>query len=193
MICTQFYAKTWLPTPRCHKTHLQPPKHRLQPPPSSTGTFYKQILNHIPPPPPNTTTTKHIHTQLTHSYMINRPPNNILNRPPPEMNPDFNNLPRHLQISLARLRCWPHPNLQHYKHKFKINQATSPTCTRCGMAPETAKHFLLPCPSISRPRISSGITSLKDLWTKPTAACGFIREEGAPQHRLGRGGVGDII
>ena len=87
-----------------------------------------------PPPPPNTTITKHIHTQLTHSYLINRPPYNILDTPPPEINPDFSNLPRHSQITLVRLRCGHHPNLQHYKHKFKINQATSPTCTRCRMA-----------------------------------------------------------
>src|ERR1700755_2865319 len=156
MICTQFYAKTWLPTPRCHKTHLQPPKHRLQPPPSSTGTFYKQILNHILPPPPNTTITKHIQTQLTHSYLINRPTNNIIDTPLPEINPDFSNLPRHSQISLARLRCGHHPNLQQYKHKFNINQTTSPTCTRCGAAPETEKHFLLHCPSNSRPRNFTG-------------------------------------
>src|ERR1700755_295620 len=81
-----------------------------------------------PPPPPYTTTTKHIHTQLTHSYMTNRPPNNILDEPPPDINPDFNNLPRHLQISLAILRCGHHPNLQHYKHRFGINQTVSPTC-----------------------------------------------------------------
>jgi hypothetical protein len=187
MIGTQFYAKTRLPTHPCHKTLLQPTPQRLKQPPSSTGALYKQILNHIPPPPPNTTTTKHIHTQLTHSYMTNRPPNNILNEPPPEINPDFNNLPRHLQISLARLRCGHHPNLQHYKHRFEINQTVSPTCTRCGMALENVEHFLLNCPSNYRPRRHWGITSLKDLWTRPTAAGSFISDVWPPQQGVVRG------
>src|ERR1700755_1042607 len=61
MIGTKFYAKTRLPSHPCHNTLLQPTIHRLKHPPSSTGTFYKQILNHIPhlpplPPQPNTYT-----------------------------------------------------------------------------------------------------------------------------------------
>src|ERR1700755_2422923 len=52
MIGTQFYAKNRLLTHPCHKTLLQPTIHRLQKPPSSTGTFYKTFLNHIPPPLP---------------------------------------------------------------------------------------------------------------------------------------------
>src|ERR1051325_5474477 len=95
-------------------SQYSPPTYHTQT--NTTSIIHRHLLQTNPKShPPNTTTTKHIHTQLTHLYMINRPPN-ILNRHPPEINPDFNNLPRHLQISLARLRCGHHPNLQHYKH-----------------------------------------------------------------------------
>src|SRR6201990_2656361 len=167
-------------------SQYSPPTYHTQT--NTTSIIHRHLLQTNPKShPPNTTTTKHIHTQLTHSYLINRLPNNILDTPVPEINPDFSNLPRHSQISLARLRCGHHPNLQQYKHKFNIKQTTSPTCTRLGEAPENVKHFLLRCPSISRPRISWGITTLEDLWTKPTAAGGFISEVWPPQHGVVRG------
>src|ERR1044072_4262049 len=115
-------------------SQYSPPTYHTQT--KTTSIFHRYLLQTNPlSHPPNTTITKHIHTQLTHSYLINRPPNNILDTPPPEINPDFSNLPRHSQISLARLRCGHHPNLQQYKHKYKVNQTTSPPCTRCGEAP----------------------------------------------------------
>ena len=181
MIGTQFYANTLSPLHPCHTTLSNPTHHRLKQPPSSPGTFYQQIFNNIPPPINNTSITKHIHTHLTALYLRNRKYNNILNLHPPPINTEFETLPTPIQFSIAKLRCGHHPNLQSYKYRFNINQATHAICNRCNRAPDTVSHLLLHCPNTTQSRETWGIHTVMDLWTSPSGVANFLSEVWPPQ------------
>lgn len=128
--------------------------------------FYKYILNNTSPPP-NFIINKRIHTDLTHSYLTDRPPNSVLNTHPPNIIDEFNNFPTITQTSMTRLRSAHLTGLQNYKHRFNIGQINSPTCIRTGEGPETVT--LPPFLSI---KISWKISALEDFWRRPAAAAG---------------------
>src|SRR5678815_1038911 len=108
MTGTQFFKKTNTPT---FMSHSNPIHHRLKQPPSSPAIHYNQIRNNIPSSPSNTSCTKQIHTTLTENYLRRRPPNNILNKHPPEIASELNSLPKTSQSSLAKIKLWPPPKL----------------------------------------------------------------------------------
>jgi hypothetical protein len=173
LIGTQFYSRT---------LNLDHPLHfSLRPTPAprakknTPALYFSHIFNNIPPPPPNITLIKHIHTCLTARSLSRRPPNTILNAPPPEISPEEQTLDRQSRVYLSRLRCGHHPSLMEYK--FRFNQSESPSCPRClSPAPDSVHHLLLSCPSFTEARRSSGISSLRDLWTGPEIVATFLKE-----------------
>src|SRR5678815_5225960 len=141
MVGTQFNQKTLNPTHPCHQIFSNPSRHRLKSPPSSPAKFYNDIYNIIPPPPPNRRWLTHIHTHLTNTYLQNRPNNNLLNTPSPKLSPREETLSRRGQMDLARSTSGHHPRLMQYKYRFKLDNVTSPTCTRCHNSQDTIEHL----------------------------------------------------
>ena len=140
------------------------------------SSYYSNIYNTIPPPPLDTNPTKHIHTFLTHKYLTHRPPNTLISRQPPEISPDEQLLNRRTRVLLSQLRSGHSHTLQAYK--YRIKQSHSPQCLRCGRAPDDTEHLLLTCETITQERRTHNITSVEDLWARPTRVADFLSAAG---------------
>ncbi|MEL7522491.1 MAG: ribonuclease H family protein, partial [Cyanobacteria bacterium J06553_1] len=77
-----------------------------------------------------------------------------------------------LTLSRKDLRVVVHMLTQHNPlryHLHRIGQAEDPSCTKCGMEPETPRHLVEECPALSRLRIrvfNSFSVSLKEIVSK---------------------------
>src|ERR1700755_3396787 len=167
-------------------SQYSPPTYHTQT--KTPSIIHRHLLQTNPKSHPPTSPQYHNNQTFTHTT------NTFIHdqQPPSRNKPRLQQPPKTLTNLTSKIEMRAPPKLTTLQTQIqnKPGNISHMSCTRCRRAPETAKHFLLRCPSISRPRISWGITSLKDLWTRPTAAGGFINEVWAPQHRVGRGGEG---
>jgi hypothetical protein len=176
MIGTQFYSKAQTHPHPCHNLTRQHQNPRLRA--QGPATYYSTIYNNIDPPHPETNPIKHIHTALTGRYLNNLPVNNTLNEPPPAIHPSEKTLNRRQRVTLARLRAGHSNDLQHYRHW--TNQVETPTCPRCGDAPEDVEHVMLDCAARAQARLTHGIASVRDLWARPVDAVAYLEANEPP-------------
>ena len=93
-----------------------PPTHRYIV--NTPHRYYTDILESLPPIADPANSTKHIHTELTRRALAQPTHNTILNDTPPQISNTEKQLPRSDRVTLARLRCGHHPDLNTYKHRI---------------------------------------------------------------------------
>ena len=143
---------------------------------NSPALLYTNILNNIPPPTDNTSLHKHIHNHIASEVVQNRTANKILNHPPPPIHHSETTLTREDRVHLSRMRCGHHPEINSYKNKLDPNH--SPYCPHCPHALHTVEHIFSHCHPLAHYRLIHNIQSSLSLWTRPTAAAGFLRSIG---------------
>ena len=109
-----------------------------------------------------TVARKIIHTQAVQQHLLTIPNNNILNRPPPDIDKTEDELPRRTQRLLAQLRANKSPFLLTYLHHIDPTNHPSPNCPLCEVAEHNTLH-LFNCPHLP--------TTLDpdSLWSNPAA------------------------
>ena len=122
-------------------------------------------------PSHKTLAKKTIHTHIVQRHLSTIPDNNIINRPPPEIDKSETELPRRTRRLLAQLRANKSPFLLSYLNHIDPNNNPSSSCPLCRVAEHNTTH-LFNCPHIptdldpdslwSNP---AGAAALLDLWT----------------------------
>ena len=174
MIGAQFIAKTQAPHHTCHPLHNRPTKTRSKK--RDPISHYTNIIDSIGPTNTKCNISSVIHTHVTASALSALPPNVLLNSTPPPINPAEKQLPRQARVSLAQLRSGSHPSLNTFRHK--MNPKTSPYCPTCPDQPHSVQHVLLHCPALSDSRSTFNISSLRDLWERPSDSYSFVLAAG---------------
>ena len=114
---------------------------------------------------------REIHSEEVSAYLNSRPPNRVLDIPPPDISPEEQSLPRPFRTTLSQLRSGFSSKLQSYRHR--IGQSDSPLCPERNFA----------CPAAPTPITPS------DLWSEGVRSGGLFvslppREERPPRPPL---------
>ena len=116
------------------------------------GNVYKQTL-------------KSLHADAVQNCIESYKTNSVLNRKPPEINPEELKLTRKERSELARLRSGYSRRLNFYLNK--IDNQVQDGCPLCAISPHTA--HLFNC--VENPTILSVI----DLWTNPVKVAKLLK------------------
>ena len=110
---------------------------------------------------------KTIHTQAVSHHLATIPNNNILNRPPPEIDKTEIELPRQTRRLLAQLRANKSPFLRSYLHHIDPDNHPSPNCPLCRISEHNTSH-LFDCIYVP--------TNLdpEALWSNPAGAAALL-------------------
>ena len=172
---TQFIASATNNTEHpCHYMTQHPPTHRYIV--NTPHRYYTDILESLPPIADPANSTKHIHTELTRRALAQPTHNTILNDTPPQISNTEKQLPRSDRVTLARLRCGHHPDLNTYKHR--IDETHTDICPNCQASPHTVTHLLTECTSLAAPRQQHNIHSILQLWSDPVKVASYLRDAG---------------
>ena len=118
---------------------------------------------------------KTIHSIIVQTHLNNRPPNKLLNRPPPEIDKTEETLPHSTRRRLSQLRANKSPLLMTYLHKINEEDYPSPTCPLCNSDDHDTGH-LFNCTEIPTD------LTMDSLWTDPVGAAALLEAWG---ERLG--------
>ena len=84
---------------------------------------------------------KTIHSIIVQTHLNNRPPNKLLNRPPPKIDKTEETLPHSTRRRLSQLRANKSPLLMTYLHKINEEDYPSPTCPLCNSNDHDTGHL----------------------------------------------------
>ena len=143
---------------------------------TTPSAHYTALRAMIPPLPPQRSESSWLHESFVARALAAAPSNNVLGEAPLPISPDELSLPRQDRVHLARLRCGHHPALLSYENRLRPE--VDPTCRWCGTTSETVSHIFQECEAVSGDRLAAGISSSRDLWTRPGVALGFLRSIG---------------
>ena len=110
---------------------------------------------------------KTIHSIIVQTHLNNRPPNKLLNRPPPEIDKTEETLPHSTRRRLSQLRAYKSPLLMTYLNKINEEDYPSPTCPLCNSNDHDTGH-LFNCTEIP-----TDLTT-ESLWTDPVGAAALL-------------------
>ena len=105
---------------------------------------------------------------IVQTHLNNRPPNKLLNRPPPEIDKTEETLLHSTRRRLSQLRANKSPLLMTYLHKINEEDYHSPTCPLCNSNDHDTGH-LFNCTEIPTD------LTMESLWTDPVGAAACWR------------------
>ena len=143
---------------------------------NTPATHYRNLTDSLPPAQDGESFRRRVHTHFTREGVNSLRNNTLLDRRPPDVNPEERLLPRADRVHLTRLRCGHHPAVPAYRHRIGL-EATD-ACTMCGTRPGTVKHLLLDCPQLHTQRNRHNITTLENLWNNPVSTRDFLWDWG---------------
>ena len=129
------------------------------------STVAPYLSNGSLPPDQYTDTLQLLHTSAVQNYISSRPPNRVLQEPPPPVSEDERALPRPFRTTLAQLRSGFCPALKTYLER--VGRSPDGLCPSCRGAPHTTAH-LFSCPS------HPTSLTVRDLWERPVAVAEFL-------------------